>query len=133
MYLSGLSLEIHIYLSSWGNLLLRSYLRFQATYPHIFGLVGKALACRVILAWFWPKGLIIRFLIVTYLVDSFESIKIHFHWFFQHNLIFFFQNLLSLNGRYPKNWIFDTFEILLQLSLKKIAIHFQMKPMKIFF
>jgi hypothetical protein len=39
--------------------------RFQATNLHKFGLVWKVLACRVTLEYFWPKGLIIRFFIVT--------------------------------------------------------------------
>jgi hypothetical protein len=66
-----------VYFSLWGNLLVHSYLRFQATDFHIFRLVGKALACKWFLAQLKPrnrslayadckkrswKGLIIRFL-----------------------------------------------------------------------
>jgi hypothetical protein len=43
-----------VYFSLWGNLLVHSYLRFQATNLHKFGLVGKALAYRWFLTYVWP-------------------------------------------------------------------------------
>jgi hypothetical protein len=43
-----------VYFSLWGNRLVHSYLRFQATDFHKFGLVGKALAYRWFLAHVWP-------------------------------------------------------------------------------
>jgi hypothetical protein len=43
-----------VYFSLWGNLLVHSYLRFQATDLHTFRLVGKALAHKWFLTYVWP-------------------------------------------------------------------------------
>jgi hypothetical protein len=61
MSLTGLSLEMsgqgsEKYTSLWDNLLVHSYLRFQATDFHKFGLVWKALAHRWFLTYVWPEN-----------------------------------------------------------------------------
>jgi hypothetical protein len=43
-----------VFFSLWGNLLVHSDLRFQATDLHKFGLVGKVLASRWFWAYVWP-------------------------------------------------------------------------------
>jgi hypothetical protein len=64
---------LYVYFSFYSISVVATYLRFQATNLYIFGLVGKALACRTTL---W---LIIRFWIVTFVqvwLSDFEVLTI---------------------------------------------------------